>query len=229
MRMFTDAHPTQTNIATFYDQMTGEAYDDFLVRINYVDPYNITEAIYAEAPADGSPAGYGFLNTARDASILDVGQGTGIMGKLLKAQGFNDIQGADASTKFNEVGRATGAYKECREVWFGRGVDQLPRDFLMRFDVVMGSGIFMDGHIPAAGFDDVHAMCKTGGHFITSMRKVYYQDGHEYGYKEKLDSLVRSGKFEWVKDWTFKRGVAGAEDPLFVEMDSFMYILKRLD
>jgi len=122
MKMFTDAHPTQSNIHNFYDQMTGEAYDDFLVRINYSDPYNVAEAIFAAAPAEGSP-GFGFLNTPRDASIFDIGQGTGILGKLLKAQGFNDIQGADASTKFNEVGMATGAYRECREVWFGRGVD----------------------------------------------------------------------------------------------------------
>jgi len=87
----------------------------------------------------------------------------------------------------------------------------------------------MDGHIPDGGFEDMHAMCKIGGHFITSMRKYYYVDGHEYGYKEKLDSLVQSGKFEWVKDWTFKRGVPGAEDPLFVEMDSLMFVLKRLE
>jgi len=64
--------------------MTGEAYDDFLVRINYVDPYNIAKTIYAAAPAEGS-TDFGYLNTARDATILDVGQGTGILGKLLKA------------------------------------------------------------------------------------------------------------------------------------------------
>ena len=120
MKMFTEAHPDQTNMGSYYDQMTGEAYEDFLVRINFVDPYNITEAVSAEAPGSG---GYGYLNTPRDAVIFDVGQGTGIMGKLLKAKGFNDITAADASGKFCEIAMQTGCYKECRELYFGRGVD----------------------------------------------------------------------------------------------------------
>ena len=54
----------------------------------------------------------------------------------------------------------------------------------------MASGVFLDGHIPYHGFDDAHAMCKTGGYFVTSIRKSYYVNGEEHGYKDKLDELI---------------------------------------
>ena len=53
MKMFTDGHPDPTKCGDFYNQMTGEAYDDFLVRINFTDPYKICDAISKPAAADG--------------------------------------------------------------------------------------------------------------------------------------------------------------------------------
>mmetsp|Transcript_8187 Transcript_8187/g.9890 ORF Transcript_8187/g.9890 Transcript_8187/m.9890 type:complete len:94 (-) Transcript_8187:98-379(-) len=92
----------------------------------------------------------------------------------------------------------------------------------------MGSGVFLEGHIPSAGFDDAIAMTKVGGHFVTSMRKQYYVDGHEYGYKARLDELTAAGKIEILKTWTFMRGRPGNPDPIFQEMPSFMLVCKRL-
>ena len=208
--------------------MEGEAYDDFLIRINFVDPYKLAEAISKPQPAEGEE-GYGFLNAARDAPMFDIGQGTGLMGKLLKKEGFTNIDGADASSEFVRIAQESGWYQDVREFWFARGVDQLPNEWKGRYDIVVASGVFLEGHIPAAGFDDAHALCKTGGYFITSIRKQYWENGHEFGYKDKIDELVSAGKFELVKTWTFMRGVADSEDPLFVEMPSFMFVCKRLD
>ena len=74
----------------------------------------------------------------------------------------------------------------------------------------MATGVFMDIHLPSVGFDEAHAMLKTGGHFITSIREHYYVDGHELGYKERINEMVAEGKWQIVKTWTFKRGIAGA-------------------
>ncbi len=93
----------------------------------------------------------------------------------------------------------------------------------------MATGVFMDVHLPSVGFDEAHALLKTGGHFITSIREYYYVDGHEFGYKERINKMVAEGKWQIVKTWTFKRGIAGASDPLFKEMTSFMFLCKRLD
>ena len=97
-----------------------------------------------------------------------------------------------------------------------------------KFDLVVGSGVFLDGHIPNAGFDDAHAMLKTGGYFVTSIRQSYYVDGEEHGYKDKLDEMIRLGEFSPIlKSWVFMRGVKDAEDPIFAEMPSFMFVVKK--
>ena len=166
----------------------------------------------------------------RNSAIFDIGQGTGYMGKLLTDAGFNDIMGADASPSFVEKAEKTGWYKSTQVLWFGKGVDQLPDDLKNRFDLVMASGVFLEGHIPCDGFEDAHAMCKTGAYFITSIRKIYWDDDNEFGYKKKIDELVAAGKFSApLKTWTFKRGIEDHEDPLFRPCEAFMFVVKRLD
>ena len=93
------------------------------------------------------------------------------MGRLLHTEGFANIQGGDATSQFVEKAGKSGWYSGgTRELWFGRGVDQLPKDLIKKFDCVIASGVFLEGHIPNEGFDDAHAMCKTGGYFVTSIR-----------------------------------------------------------
>ena len=106
------------------------------------------------------------------------------MGRLLHQEGFTNIEGADASSQFVKEAGKSGWYKKTRELWFGRGVENLPKDLLKKFDLVMASGVFLDGHIPREGFEDAHAMCKKGGYFLTSIRKSYYVNGEEHGYKD---------------------------------------------
>ena len=165
----------------------------------------------------------------REAAIFDIGCGTGHLGKLLSAEGFTNIEGGDASQNFVDTVRASGWYQNSSVIWFGKGVENLPPAMLAKYDIVMATGVFLDGHIPATGFDDAHAMTKSGGYFVTSIRRSYYENGEEHGYKEKLDELEATGKLQIVKTWEFMRGIQGAEDPIFAEMLSFMFVAKRLD
>ena len=128
MAKFVNEHPNQENAGDYYNQMTGECYDDFLVRINFTDPYKIADAIANPPPADsGAEGDFGYLNLARDAKIFDIGQGTGLLGKLLHPKGFTNIEGADASSEFCTIASESGWYsKGAREFWFGKGVDKLP-------------------------------------------------------------------------------------------------------
>ena len=38
MKMFLEQHPNQENAGSYYDAMTSQAYDDFLILINFCDP-----------------------------------------------------------------------------------------------------------------------------------------------------------------------------------------------
>ena len=98
---------------------------------------------------------------------------------------------------------------------------------LGKYDVVTSTGCFLEGHIPASSFDEIHALLKPGGHFITAMRSEYYISDQKEGYKDKVDEMVTAGKFKLLKVRTFKRGIAGATDPMFEEMSNTMFICQR--
>lgn len=93
--------------------------------------------------------------------------------------------------------------------------------------MVTASGVWMPGHMPNAAFDDVHASLKVGGHFVTGMRCSMWQDGIEEGYKEKLESLIKAGKFEVVKRENFYRGTENGTG-LFAKQESTLFVLKKV-
>ena len=121
MAKFAAAHPTQDsgqegNACEFYNSIDPQTYDEFLTYINFCDPGHIAEAISKPEPTDVDASnpnakGFGYLNTRRDAEIFDIGQGTGLMGKLLSREGFSKIDGADASSDFVQVSNESGWYR----------------------------------------------------------------------------------------------------------------------
>lgn len=105
---------TLETIGIFYDQFDPESYDQMMAYIRANDPFKLIEVVSKPAPADtvtqDQDGYYGLLNVPREAKIFDMGQGTGIMGKLLRSQGFTNIEGADASENFVKVANSTGWY-----------------------------------------------------------------------------------------------------------------------
>ena len=128
------------------------------------------------------------IDTASE--ILDVGAGTGVCGVLLREKGFTNIIGADASASLLKKLDETGAYKASRCMFFGLGLDKYPDDLKNRFDLVVAGGVWLEGHIPACGFDDVHASLKPNGYCVTAMRTTYWTNGQKDGYKDKVDEMI---------------------------------------
>ena len=105
MHKFATEHPNQENVNQYYDDIDNDTYDAFLIKINFTDPYMLAPAIARPEPKQEvdpktGKRDFGFLNMKRDAKIFDIGQGTGLMGKILSKEGFNNIDGADASQSF---------------------------------------------------------------------------------------------------------------------------------
>ena len=85
----------------------------------------------------------------------------------------------------------------------------------------------MKGHMPSAAMDDCHSALKVGGYFVTAMRSIYWKNGEEEGFKDKLDELVAEGKLELLNTFTFMRGREG-EDGLFGQQESRLLCFKKL-
>ena len=160
LKTFTTDYPTQENVDKFYNKMSGEAYDEFIKTINFNEPEKFMPLIGAGCPAD----------VETSSEVLDVGAGTGICGILLKEKGFTNITGIDPSESLLKKLDDTGAYKASRCMFLGLGLDKYPEDLKGKFDLVVAGGVFLEGHIPCSGFDDVHASLKTNAFFVTGMR-----------------------------------------------------------
>ena len=190
MRQFTDNYPEKEIVGHFYSTMTPESYEEQMNRVNFNETYYIINEIARIAE--------------KDAAIFDAGAGSGLMGrKLVNEHGFKPLVGCDASSRFVENLLETGDYYEVSEIWMGRGLDQFPGHLKDRFDVVGASGVFLAGHMPAIAIEDCHAALKIGGHLVTAMRSLYWENGQEEGYKDKFDELIAAGKFELVNQYTF--------------------------
>jgi hypothetical protein len=99
------------------------------------------------------------------------------------------------------------------------GIGSFPQEYENTFDVVVASGVWLKGHIPASGLNDVYSALKVGGHLFTAMRDQYYQVSEPEGYKDKLDTLCLEGKLIFISKTELTRGNPGGTD-LMKEMKS---------
>ena len=58
------------------------------------------------------------LNIAKDAAILDMGWGTGLIGVKLAEKGYTNIDGVDASPGILDVARQKNIYKNLDELHY---------------------------------------------------------------------------------------------------------------
>ena len=187
----------------FYESIDPKVYEDMSRITEFSDEQeHLAKSVYESKEA-------GALETPKDAAIFDVACGTGMLGKLLQAQGYTNITGADATPNFVKVSKESGIYVDVFEHWFGMGVDRFPEEHKERYDVVTASGCLSKGHIPNSGIDDIHLSLKVGGYFCAGWRTFYLTPGEENGFYEKLEAMVAEGKFTLVRRYEFLRGLTG--------------------
>ena len=123
--------------------------------------------------------------TDKDALILDVGTGTGLVGKELSGLGYTKIDGIDYSTPMLEVARETGVYGKLLEADLN-----VPLYIKSNtYDALICIGTFTHGHVGADCLDELFRILKPGGKFITAIRKNYWQPA---GFAAKISQLTKS-------------------------------------
>jgi len=125
----------------------------------------------------------------KEASILDAGAGTGLVGKLLAEQGYKDIVAMDMSPGMLEEARKKNAYRAFYRMVMGEALD-FPSD---SFDAVISIGVLTVGHAPASSLDELVRITKPGGHIVFSLRPDVYRDN---GFKEKQDMWETEGTWK---------------------------------
>ena len=99
----------QDKIVDHYNELSSH-YEDIYLRAGWHDPLKCAELAKSVVGSD---------EAASKAQVLDMGCGTGLVGKYLKERGFQTIVGVDASKGMLEKAQVKGSYTELEELFLG--------------------------------------------------------------------------------------------------------------
>ena len=123
----------------------------------------------------------------KNAEIIDVGCGTGLVGENLKAKDFIYFDGIDISEDMLEIAKSRGY----RKLLLGSLNKRLPV-LDNAYDTAMCVGVFTHGHVSSEGFNELCRIVKPGGYICFTINEGVFE---KYGFKEMI------GDFQSRKIW----------------------------
>ena len=148
----------------------AQTYDqDFALDSNYLSPKKISNFFNKHAK-----------NT--DTPILDVGAGTGLVGKYLYKTGNKKIIGIDISPEMLEQAKLKNCYSSLMEADVTKKIPLRNNSI----GAIISAGTFTHGHVGPDAFDELLRITKPGGLFVLSINsKVFIKNG----FKDKFLSI----------------------------------------
>ncbi|MDJ1169129.1 class I SAM-dependent methyltransferase [Roseofilum sp. BLCC_M154] len=128
----------------------------------------------------------------KNACILDVGVGTGIVGQQLSQLGYNHFTGIDISQKMLLEAKKKNVYTDLKQMVLGERLD-FKDNF---FDAAIASRVVAHNHAPLSCFDELIRITKPEGYIIFTIKSYFYETSD---FKDKLNSLESSGKWKLVE------------------------------
>ena len=125
----------------------------------------------------------------KNARILDVGTGTGLVGCELAELGYTQIDGIDYSAEMLAEARQTGVYQQLIEADLTRPLPLADQ----HYTALICIGTFTHGHVDAQCLDELFRLLQPGGLFVTAIRKTYWQPA---GFAAKVAQLTDAGIIE---------------------------------
>ncbi len=152
----------------------AEDYDQQMIDgLGYVSPTKIAQLL-SEFVVD------------TEASIFDIGCGTGLTCVYLAEKGFSNLDGIDISPDMVRVAGERGIY---RELLVGDVNQTLERDS-NSYDAVISSGTFTHGHVGPEPLDEIFRILRPGGLLACTVHQDLWQS---MGFKSRLNLLVEQG------------------------------------
>ena len=149
----------------------AENYDELLEKANYQQPIRCADKLRQ-------------LIEPENQLVLDIGCGTGLSGRALKANGFTNLDGCDLSSEMLTVAKSANIYNMIFTVDMNKPPIPVRSE---SYDAALCVGCFSFGHVQAEAMDEVLRILKPGGVFVLGFNDHYFQTG---ALKKKLDALV---------------------------------------
>jgi len=136
----------------------------------------------------------------RDVNILDVGAGTGLIGKRLHTEGFTNLDAMDPSQEMLKAARKTGVYKNYIHGFFTEEPNpEIEND---TYDLILLCGVCGPAAVPVEAFKEACRIVKPGGFIVNCMRAEYLETLPEYQgrWEPYMDFLINNRKLEVVSE-----------------------------
>ena len=146
------AASTPQKIAEIYDRWS-DTYDDYMETVGYRHPAICASLFARRVPASDDP-------------MLDAGVGTGLIGEMMRLIGYDRIDGIDISAGMLEKARAKDIYAGLHLADMTKELD-LPHD---HYRGIICCGVFTTGHVGSEGVLPLLAVCRPGGHIVTTVK-----------------------------------------------------------
>jgi len=145
-----------------HDLLDGEDYGSVIARV--------VDAMLRHVPAE--------------ARVLELGCGSGLVGKALREQGYIRLEGLDLSPGMLERARQTGAYRSLRIADLNAGI---PEDAAV-FDAVLAVGTLT--YLEPTVLAEIHRVLVPRGQFAFTFQPAVHA---ARGFKEIEDRLLSEG------------------------------------
>ena len=160
-------------MVNFYRKWADDYDRQMLDQRGYTAPSSIAEILSEELPDT-------------QASVLDVGCGTGLTCRLLAQRGFSQLDGIDLSQEMIEVARERGIYRNLLQ----GDVNEPLQLETASYHGVVSSGTFTHGHVGPAPLDEIFRVLKPGGVLACTVHQDLWQS---MGFKDRFAALVDQG------------------------------------
>ena len=137
--------------------------------------------------------------------VVDVGCGTGLVGKELKKNGFINFDGIDISQEMIDIAYSRG-YKT---LFLGNLNESLP--FKSKsYDAALCVGVFTHGHVGSDRLSELVRIVKSGGIICFTVNEGVYDS---YGFDSKIKNLESTNIWKILEirksDYMTKKNVKG--------------------
>lgn len=173
-----------------FDHMSVN-YENIYLRLGYPDPMKVAEKCAKYAKLRG-------LDKDK-VRILDIGCGTGLIGKYLAQKGFKHIVGLDVSTMMLAKARSKGVYEQLVEHDL-LDPESYPAHLKDSFDIVVASGLVNNNNLEEGVFEDMMRACVKKGLIIFAAKFSYIG---EYWYDEWLAKFREESRLKHLEQEDF--------------------------
>lgn len=176
----------------------ADTYDrDFALAHDYRSPRLVAEA---------------FRDAGGHGPVLDVGAGTGLCGQEIVALGVSLVDATDISPEMLAVAKGKNIY---RTLFEGDLTGRLPVPDA-RYDGVVSSGTFTNGHVGPDAIDELLRIARAGAVFALSIHSGHYVSRGFAGKFSALSDRIKDLRLPEVKIYGPGAPADHADDTIFI-------------